>query len=176
MTSPLSSCSSRKWCSLNACINIFFAADCASLYRLCARIAVRWTSSALCVVPPYTPGLGGGTIRSVTCLFSSQSELSHTKYDWPWSLVAGSEHTLDCDCRLISLLALLILIRVGWLLLQVISVRLISSSLVVVFCLILTTGMLIGFVITLILCRLVSSIVGYCQQYYYRLLSYVLVC
>ena len=58
-----------------------------------------------------------------------------------WSCVCGSAQTPVCNCLLISLLALVILIRVGGLLLRVMSVRSISSSTVsdmvlgvVVFC------------------------------------------
>jgi hypothetical protein len=70
---------------------------------------------ALSVVPSYAPGLVGGVIVAVTCLFLSQS----------------LSHTLVCNCLLISLLALVILIRVGGPPLRVMSVRSISSSIVV---------------------------------------------
>jgi hypothetical protein len=45
--------------------------------------------------------------------------------------VCGSAHTRVCSCLLISLLALVILMRVGGPSLRVMSVRSISSSLVV---------------------------------------------
>jgi hypothetical protein len=41
---------------------IFFVAACASLYLVRANCFALWISSSWCVVPPYVPGLVGGTI------------------------------------------------------------------------------------------------------------------
>ena len=116
---------------LPQCMIICFVAACAALYFFHASSSALYSSSLRCVVPTYFPGLVGGTICEVTCLFLSQSLLFHTKYECPWSFVWGSAHALVCNCLLISLLAVVILIRVGRPSLRVMSVRSISSSLVV---------------------------------------------
>ena len=65
--SPLSSCNSSKWSlSLKACIIIFFVAAYDDFYLFQVSCAIRWISSALCVVPPYAPGMVGNLVYSAT--------------------------------------------------------------------------------------------------------------